>query len=92
MEEEKTNEQPEQTENEQPEQTTDEEQKESLSDIVTRLKEQYESKIVQMEKKHTKDIEERDKIIAQLLDDNKESSTYQTVSDRINQKRNYKKW
>ena len=90
--EEKTNEQTEQTEIEQPKQATDEEQKESLSDIVNRLKEQYEYRIVQMEKKHTKDIEERDNLIAQLLDDTKESSTYQSVSDRINQKRNYKKW
>lgn len=70
---------------------SDQEDSERLSDLVVTIKQQYEQQIASLNAKHAKDVAERDKLIAQLLDENKQPQT-ETIADRINGKRKYKKW
>lgn len=68
-----------------------EESEQTLPNLVTAIKAQYEQQIASLNAKHAKDVAERDKLIAQLLDENKQTPT-ETIADRINGKRAYKKW
>ena len=76
---------------EQPEAQQPTEQPEALPDVVTAIKAQYEQQIATLNAKHAKDIAERDAVITQLLSEDKPEPT-ETIADRINKRRTYKKW
>ena len=68
-----------------------EETEQTLPDLVTAIKEQYEAKIATLSAKHAKDVAERDAVITQLMSGEQPAQT-ESIADRINGKRNYKKW
>ena len=76
---------------EQPEAQQPTEQPEALPDVVAAIKAQYEQQIATLNAKHAKDIAERDAVITQLLSEDKPEPT-ETIADRINKRRTYKKW
>ena len=69
-------------------------QEESLPEIVSRIRSEYEAKIDTITERHNAEIKERDEIIAQLIGSNNQDSnaTRTTFVERLNNKRNYKKW
>ena len=67
------------------------EQPEALPEVVTAIKAQYEKRIADLNSQHAKDIAERDAVITQLLATDKPEPT-ETIADRINKRRTYKKW
>lgn len=68
-----------------------EESDQALPELIATLRTQYEDQIATLNAKHAKDVAERDAVIAQLLSDNKPAHT-ETIAERINAKRKYKKW
>lgn len=68
-----------------------EESDQTLPDLFATLRAQYDDQIATLNAKHAKDVAERDAVIAQLLSDNKPAHT-ETIAERINAKRSYKKW
>ena len=65
----------------------------TLPDIVNKIREEYEMRIAEMEAKHATAIADRDAIIQQLISDNQSGNgSSETFIDRINKKRNFKKW
>lgn len=77
---------------EQVEQPTDqvEQPAETLSTLITELTDKYEARISAIVKKYDASIAERDDVIKQLLTG--ETVQEQTIADRINARRTYKKW
>ena len=75
-----------------PKQEQEQKQDENLTRIVTEIKEQYENKIEALKDAYGKQIAERDIVIKQLLSDNNTAVETETMVDKINKKRNYKKW
>lgn len=69
-----------------------EQNKESLSNIVLELKEQHDNEIKALKDAYGKEIAERDNVIKQLLSDSNTATTHDAIIDKINQKRNFKKW
>lgn len=67
------------------------EKPEALPEVVTAIKAQYEKRIADLNSQHAKDIAERDAVITQLLSEDKPEPT-ETIADRINKRRTYKKW
>ena len=69
-------------------------QEESLPEIVSRIRSEYEEKIYTITERHKAEIKERDEIIAQLIGGNNQDSdaTRTSFVERLNNKRNYKKW
>lgn len=69
-------------------------QEESLPEIVSRIRSEYEAKIDTITERHNTEIKERDEIIAQLIGGNNQDSdaTRTPFVERLNNKRNYKKW
>ena len=69
-------------------------QEEALPEIVSRIRDEYEAKIVTITERHNAEIKERDEIIAQLIGGNNQDSdaTHTPFVERLNNKRNYKKW
>ena len=69
-------------------------QEEALPEIVSRIRSEYEAKIDTITERHNAEIKERDEIIAQLIGGNNQDSnaTRTTFVERLNNKRNYKKW
>ena len=65
-----------------------------LPDIVNRIRGEYENRIAHMEAKHAAAIADRDEIIAQLIGGNNQDSDATRIPfvERLNNKRNYKKW
>ena len=61
------------------------------AEALTAVKIEYEKKINSLREELKGRIEERDKIIKQLLTGEKQTPT-PTAIDKINQKRNYPKW
>ena len=88
---------PKQDETKQDEQKQDEpkqeetKQDENLTRIVTEIKEQYENKIEALKDAYGKKIAERDSVIKQLLN-GENTAKPETIVDKINKTRNYKKW
>ena len=68
-----------------------EENEQTLPELVTAIKAQYEQQIATLNAKHAKDVAERDALITQLMSEDKPVQT-ETIADRINGKRKYKKW
>ena len=69
-------------------------QEESLPEIVSRIRSEYESRIDASTERHIAEIKERDEIIAQLIGGNNQDSDATRIPfvERLNNKRNYKKW
>lgn len=69
-------------------------QEESLPEIVSRIRSEYETRIDAITERHIAEIKERDEIIAQLIGGNNQDSdaTRTPFVERLNNKRNYKKW
>ena len=69
-------------------------QEEALPEIVSRIRSEYETRIDAITKRHIAEIKERDEIIAQLIGGNNQDSdaTHIPFVERLNNKRNYKKW
>lgn len=68
-------------------------QEEALPEIVSRIRSEYEAKISTITEQHNAEIKERDEIIAQLIGGNQSGNgSSETFIDKINEKRNFKKW
>lgn len=69
-------------------------QEEALPEIVSRIRSEYEAKIDTITERHNAEIKERDEIIAQLIGGNNQDSDATRIPfvERLNNKRNYKKW
>ena len=89
----KQTEQTEQTEKtKQPEQPEQPEQAEkSMSDVLAVMKEKYESRINEVEKRLTAAIKERDEVIKQLLSGENAVENKMSVFEKINERRKNKK-
>lgn len=78
------------------EETPANEQEQGLPDIVATLTQEYEKRLEEQKNGYEKQIAERDKIITQIISGGKANSKpndkMQTVIDKINAKRTYKKW
>lgn len=83
-------EQPEQPE--QPEQLEQPEQAEKrMSDVLAVMKEKYESRINEVEKRLTAAIKDRDEVIKQLLSGENAAENKMSVFEKINERRKNKK-
>lgn len=71
----------------------EEENPETIPELVLKIKAEYDEKIAELETKHAAAIADRDAIIQQLISGGKQDAgqSYSFV-DKINGKRNYKKW
>lgn len=71
----------------------EEENPETIPELVLKIKAEYDEKIAELETKHAAAIADRDAIIQQLISGGKQNAgqSYSFV-DKINGKRNYKKW
>ena len=67
---------------------------EALPEIVSRIRSEYETRIDAITERHIAEIKERDEIIAQLIGGNNQDSDATRIPfvERLNNKRNYKKW
>ena len=75
------------------EDVVEEKTEDTLPDIVIKIREEYENRIAEMEAKHAAAIADRDAIIQQLISGNQSGNgSSETFIDRINEKRNFKKW
>lgn len=64
-----------------------------LPDVVQKIRTEYEKRIAELEAKHAADIADRDAIIQQLISGNPSANvSRETFIDKINTKRNFKKW
>lgn len=78
---------------EKPEDVVEEKTEDTLPDIVNRIREEYETRIAEMEARHAAAIADRDAIIQQLISDNPSgNASRETFVDKINDKRTFKKW
>ena len=65
----------------------------TLPDLVNKIREEYEMRIAEMEAKHAAAIADRDAIIQQLISGNPSGNvSRETIVDKINEKRTFKKW
>ena len=65
----------------------------TLADIINRIREEYEMRIAEMESRHAAAIADRDTIIQQLISGSQSGNGLsETFIDKINEKRNFKKW
>ena len=75
------------------EDVVEEKTEDTLPDLVNKIRNEYEMRIAEMEAKHAAAIADRDEIIKQLISGNPaENVSRETIADRINNKRNFKKW
>ena len=75
------------------EDVVEEKTEDTLPVIVNRIREEYEMRIAEMEAKHAAAIDDRDAIIQQLISGNPPGNvSRETFVDKINEKRNFKKW
>lgn len=78
---------------EKPEDVVEEKTEDTLPDLVNKIRKEYEIRIAEIEAKHAAAIADRDEIIQQLISGNPaENISRETFADRINNKRNFKKW
>lgn len=66
-------------------------QKDELPTIIDEIKQSYEKKITDIVTKKDKEIKERDNVIKQLLSDDN-TAVVPSIAEKINSKRNFKKW
>lgn len=64
----------------------------TLPDIVAKIREEYDMRIAEMEARHAAAIADRDAIIQQLISGNTSGNVSKTFVDKINERRNFKKW
>ena len=65
----------------------------TLPGLVNKIREEYEMRIAEMEAKHAAAIADRDAIIQQLISGNPSGNvSRETIADKINEKRPFKKW
>lgn len=65
----------------------------TLPDLVNKIREEYDMRIAEMEAKHAAAIADRDAIIQQLISGNPSGNvSSETIVDKINEKRTFKKW
>lgn len=64
----------------------------SLPDIVADIKAEYEAKLSDQAAKHAAELKDRDDIIKQLIGGAGSETHTESFVDKINSKRNYKKW
>ena len=65
----------------------------TFPDIVNKIRKEYEMRIADLESKQAAAIADRDEIIQQLISGNQSGNgSSETFIDKINEKRNYKKW
>lgn len=65
----------------------------ALPDIVNDIRAEYENKLSDLEAKHAAALKDRDDIIKQLINGNEGAPQHtESFVDKINSKRNYKKW
>lgn len=74
------------------EDVVEEKTEDTLSDIVAKIREEYDNRIAEMEARHAAAIADRDAIIQQLISGNPSGNVSKTFVDKINEKRNFKKW
>ena len=75
------------------EDVVEEKTEDTLPDIVIKVREEYEKRIAELEAKHAAAIADRDAIIQQLISGSpSEKVLRDTFVDKINEKRNFKKW
>ena len=75
------------------EDAVEEKTEDTLPELVNKIRKEYEMRIAEMEAKHAADIADRDEIIQQLISGNPaENVSHETIADRINNKRKFKKW
>ena len=75
------------------EDVVEEKTEDTLPDIVNKIRKEYEMRIAEMEAKHAAAIADRDAIIQQLISGNQSGNGLsETFIDKINEKRNFKKW
>lgn len=70
----------------------EEKKEDTLSEIVEKIREEYDIRIAEMEARHAAAIADRDAIIQQLISGNPSGNVSKTFVDKINEKRNFKKW
>lgn len=65
----------------------------TLPGLVNKIREEYEMRMAEMEAKHAAAIADRDEIIQQLISGNPSGNVArETIVDKINEKRTFKKW
>lgn len=64
----------------------------TLQETITSIKQGYETKLAEQKAEADKAIKERDEVIKQLLSGNGTATKPPSIVDKINAKRNYKKW
>ena len=75
------------------EDVVEEKTEDTLPVIVSKIRKEYEMRIVEMEAKHAAAIADRDAIIQQLISGNPSGNvSHETFVDKINDKRIFKKW
>lgn len=70
----------------------EEEKPETIPELVLKIKAEYDDKIAELETKHAAAIADRDAIIQQLISGKQDAGQSYSFVDKINGKRNYKKW
>ena len=71
----------------------EEKTEDTLPDLVNKIREEYEMRMAEMEAKHAAAIADRDAIIQQLISGNPSGNVArETIVDKINEKRTFKKW
>lgn len=78
-------------EEKEPENKTEEQEENKLENLVISIKKEYEEKIATINEKNKKELQKRDILIKQLIAGEKEEETL-SIADKINAKRQFKKW
>lgn len=78
---------------EEKEEVEEQEEKEEneIETLVLNIKKEYEEKIATINEKNKKELQKRDNLIKQLIAGEKEEET-PSIADKINAKRQFKKW
>ena len=75
------------------EDVAEEKTEDTLPDLVNKVRKEYEMRMAKMEAKHAAAIADRDAIIQQLISGNPSGNvSHETIADKINEKRTFKKW
>lgn len=69
----------------------EEQEENEIETLVLNIKKEYEEKIATINEKNKKELAKRDNLIKQLIAGEKEEET-STIADKINAKRQFKKW
>lgn len=69
----------------------EQEEENKLENLVISIKKEYEEKIASINEKNKKELQKRDNLIKQLIAGEKEEEK-PSIADKINAKRQFKKW